>query len=88
VILWKVNSTKPVLTISDHNGLITCIKFNELFIAGGSRDHTARVWDCTTGVNVNTIQHNGSVTSLGFDENTIYTSSERIGKICDLRKEI
>jgi len=86
VILWKVNSTKTIHTLSDHTGLITTVKFNEMYIASGSVDHTAKVWDCTTGVPIASIQHNGTVFSLGFDENSIYTAcDDHLGRICDLR---
>jgi len=86
IILWKVNNTKPIHTLTEHEGLISAIKFNELFIASGSFDQTAKIWDCTTGVCITTILHDGNVTSLGFDDNSVYTSStDHIGRICDLR---
>jgi len=86
VILWKVNSTKPLYTITGHNGLITCVKFNEQFIVSGSQDRSAKVWDCSSGLCMSTIYHGDSINSLTYNENTLLTSSQdRTVRRSDLR---
>jgi len=56
--LWRMNSDKPIHTCDGHTGIINTVRFNEIYIASGAADNSARVWDTTTGVLLHNLQHN------------------------------
>jgi len=57
-----------------------------MFIASGSMDNTAKIWDCTTGVCMTTVQHGAAVWNLTFNENALFTASSDLwGRMCDIR---
>jgi len=70
----------PILTLLGHRRSITmiCYSSDGKYLATGSTDRTARVWDASTGKLLQTFRgHRGRVTSLCFspDGNNIVTGS-------------
>jgi len=75
-------------SLSGHTGLITCVKFNEVHVASGSRDTKAKIWDTQTGIATQTLDHNGAVNCLLLNEGkyeVVTGSNDNSVKIWDIR---
>lgn len=52
------------------------LQFNEVKIASGASDSALKLWDTRTGLLIKTMNHNGSVNSLQFDDTKVVTGSD------------
>ncbi|KAB7494714.1 Cell division cycle protein 20-like protein [Armadillidium nasatum] len=69
VSIWENGSTTPLFTFSDHQaavkGLAWCpFQNNILASGGGTNDRTIRLWNCSLGTNLKTVNTNSQVSSL------------------------
>jgi F-box and WD-40 domain protein 1/11 len=53
--MWVIAICAQVLT--GHTGSVLCLQYDERVIISGSSDSTVRVWDVTTGEQLNTLVH-------------------------------
>jgi len=57
-----------------------------VWVISGSNDNTTRVWDASTGHHLKTLNHNGGVNSLFFNDSTLWSASaDRNIRSWDLR---
>lgn len=50
IILWEIDTYKPIATLLGHTGAVTCLAFHpsEPLLVSGGADHKMMVWDTTT----------------------------------------
>ncbi len=64
-----VHTAEPILTLSGHANTVTCVAYDPTgrWIATGSKDNTARIWDAQSGRMTRTLEdHSGWVLAVGF----------------------
>jgi WD40 repeat protein len=77
VILWDVSTGQRRATLRGHTNAICQVAFHPSgrWLASGSADKTARVWDCETGKAVCTLPHNGWVEYVAFSRTGRYLAT-------------
>jgi WD40 repeat protein len=81
VLLYDMNSKKPLpLTLGGHTDIVYSVAWSRdgKLLATGSHDKTARLWNATTGKEMQVLkEHSDAVTRVCFapDGNSLYTTS-------------
>lgn len=91
LVLWDINSAKPVFKSQCHKGGINCIKLldpnnSPLIATGGLKDGIVNIFDLRTHQPVSSLKcHAGCITSLQsvWDGNLISTGTDSLIKIFD-----
>src|SRR5207302_762334 len=70
VILWDVNSGKPLATLMGHKGTVDDVAFSRpdgKLLASASTDGTVKLWDVDSGEPLDTLEgHESAVRSVAF----------------------
>lgn len=66
--IWDLDQGTCLQTLSDHQGVIFCIKLHPQGdrFATASFDHTVKIWDVTTGACLHSLRHTAEVTGVSF----------------------
>jgi WD40 repeat protein len=84
VRLWDVNINEASKLLSNrHNDIISCVQFSidGKLIASSSYDNSIKIWNCESGLCINTIKrHNDCITSIVFSNDGLKILSSSLDK--------
>ncbi|EPZ32847.1 hypothetical protein O9G_004894 [Rozella allomycis CSF55] len=76
----------PSFIMPSHTNMVSCVSAGSRYLASGSTDETIRIYDLKTKKELGSLfQHDNSIRSLAFYENTHLLSASDDGKICLFR---
>lgn len=73
--LTTVRTGQAHRTLLGHTAPISCLQFDETYLASGSLDKTLRVWDLRMGSVCETLRYDYPVTALQFDSRRILAAT-------------
>lgn len=87
--VWYSVNGERLGTFDGHNGAVWCIDvdWNTTKVLTGAADNTCKVWDCETGVCLNSLDTNTAVRSCGFSFSANYvmlTTDKTMGFPCEI----
>jgi WD40 repeat protein len=83
--VWRTNTSKLSYECSGHTGLVTGVKFNDIYILSGSTDRTVKLWDTQTGTMLRSMDCDNSVSSISFNADTAISCVGTYLDIHDIR---
>jgi len=74
VQVWDIKDQVTVATLTGHEAEVTSLTFSEngYYLASASRDGTVKLWDLRKPLNIQTLQFDGPVNSVRFDQTGQY----------------
>ena len=90
VRIWDVATQKESAPLMEHTDDVISLAFSPdgQWLATGSVDGVARIWEVATGQEVTRIQHRGQVQTVAFspDGHWLVTASGHVAKVWDFQK--
>ena len=91
IIIWENDSHKPIHILNEHKSCVYSVSIgpNNKYIASGSKDYTAKLWDMKSGDCIHTfVGHDDYISSVSLKSNYLATGSyDHTAKLWDIRSK-